>query len=574
MITKINSIAIEILRRQSFVDMSVRKVCVFFIFILFENVEFLQGQTSCRFADLFTIDDLVYNRNDAIHRFKMHMCLWEGQFGYGVGYNHEIGITFDGHEIDYTTGDLHEHLHFFTAASKEAIHVNMLALYMMDNVYARQFFRNASQDDVVDILEKKIASYNDFHRRYPGFAGFLPWFASNGSQMNLLKGWESRVPGLDNGQLIWSIKILIETLKTKQLFNLAEKYQQRIDLITKTVIPVFYEAQRGGIRCESGIKDMFNVSQITNPNNYEAIDRCLLADPYEGIEIIEIHVYFFQSRLICFFLGELMAFFMDLYAPWSLYNYTMEERNRIWVSKRDRLVRDEYNTTVESSNITQKQVTVQRGFWFSSHEQWKYLYLPYRDIDLQQRLFTNGEKVRVFHSAQTRIPGLYASVTSDAKRGTYRFDYWSACGIQQIAVEKIEHQSVVTPYGSFPVIMANESIGLAWYLNMLQGPAMQNLYGSTEAANIDGKSISPVITWDSKITTLVAMLSSHLIDISRQILQRDQNYERFYNITEYEWSRVFGLKPLLGEDLPWSLPTVKIPRPPDGLPDFTQCRNA
>ncbi len=107
MITKINSIAIEILRRQSFVDMSVKKVCVFLIIILFENVEFLQGQTSCRFADLFTIDDLVYNRNDAIHRFKMHMCLWEGQFGYGVGYNHEIGITFDGHEIDYTTGDLY-----------------------------------------------------------------------------------------------------------------------------------------------------------------------------------------------------------------------------------------------------------------------------------------------------------------------------------------------------------------------------------------------------------------------------------------------------------------------------------
>jgi hypothetical protein len=109
---------------------------------------------------------------------------------------------------------------------------------------------------------------------------------------------------------------------------------------------------------------------------------------------------------------------------------------------------------------------------------------------------------------------------------------------------------------------------------MLQGPAMQNLYGSTEAVNINGTSISPVITWDSKITTLVAMLSSHLIDISRQILQRDQNYERFYNITEYEWSRVFDKKPLLGEDLPWSLPTTKIPRPPDGLPDFTQCRNA
>ncbi|CAF0990223.1 unnamed protein product [Rotaria sp. Silwood1] len=512
-----------------------------------------KGQTTCRFADLFTIDDLVYNRNDAIHRFKMHMCLWEGKFGYGVGYNHEIGITYDGHKIDYTTGDLHENLQYWTAASKEALHVNMLSLYLMDDIYARQFFGNTSQDDIVQILERKIASYNDFHRRYPGFGGFLPWFAANGSAMNLLNGWESKVPGLDNGQLIWSIKILIETLKTKKLFNLADKYEQRIELMTQTSIPVFYEAERGGIRCESGILNMFNESQTTNPNNYVTRGTCLLDDPYEG---------------------ELMAYFMDLYAPWTLYNYTMDERNRIWTYKRARLVRDEYNTSTQSTNVTQKQVTVQRGFWFSSHEQWKYFYLPYRDIDLQNRLFTNGEKVRVYHSAQNYIPGLYASVASDAKPGTYQVDYWSACGIQQIAFQPIEHESVVTPYASFPVIMANESIGLAWYLNMLQGPAMQNMYGSTEATNVNGQSISPVITWDSKITTVVAMLSSHLIDVSREILKRDRTYERFYNITEFEWSRVFGSKPLLGEDLLWSLPSVKIPRPTDGLPDFTQCRNA
>ena len=275
-------------------------------------------------------------------------------------------------------------------------------------------------------------------------------------------------------------------------------------------------------------------------------------------------------------LGELMTYYMDLYAPWTLYNYSINERDRLWTYKRARLVRDEYNTTVTgSANVTiPKQVTVQRGFWFSSHEQWKYFYLPYRDIDLQNRLFINGEKVRVYDSAQNRVPGLFASVASDAKPGTYQVDYWSACGIQQIAFQPVEHRTVVTPYASFPVIMANESIGLAWYLNMLQGPAMQNLYGSTEAANIQGTAISPVITWDSKITTVVAMLSLPLIHVTRDVLQRERLYERFYNITETEWSRVFGSKPLLGEDLPWSLPTVSIPRSSDGLPDFTQCRSS
>ena len=253
------------------------------LLLLFQNINYLQGQTPCRFADLFTIDDLVNNRDNAIHRFKMHTCLWEGKFGYGVGYNHQIGITYDGHKIDYTTGDLHENLQYWTAASKEALHVNMLSLYMMDNVYARQFFSNASQDDIVEVLEKKIASYNDFHQRYPGFGGFLPWFTANGSAMNLLNNWETRVPSLDNGQLIWSIKILIETLKTKKLFDLADKYERRIELMTQTAIPVFYEAARGGIRCVTKIINMFNESEITNPSNYVIEGDCLLDDPYEGI---------------------------------------------------------------------------------------------------------------------------------------------------------------------------------------------------------------------------------------------------------------------------------------------------
>lgn len=267
-----------------------------------------------------------------------------------------------------------------------------------------------------------------------------------------------------------------------------------------------------------------------------------------------------------------MAYFMDLYAPWEQYNFTVEERNKMWINKRAKLVRVEYNTTTPSNSIDQKRVTVQQGYWFSSHEQWKYFYLPYQDIDLQRRLFVSGEKVRVYHSSAYRIPGLYASVASSAPVGTYNVDYYSACGVQLAASQLVQYHHVVTPYASFPVIMANESIGLAWYLNMLKGAAMQNLYGSTEATHVNGLTISPVITWDSKITTVVAMLSSNLVDVARQILQNDGSYERFYYITESEWSRVFGSSPLLGEDIPWYLPSVSLPRPSNGLPDFTQCR--
>lgn len=264
--------------------MSFVNVSVISIFLILQNVIYLQGQTTCRFADLFTIDDIVQNRDNAIHKFKMDMCTWEGKYGYGVGYNHQTGITYDGYKIDYETGEIIEDMiQYWTAASKEALHVNMLSLYLMDDVYAIQFFGNAAQQDVLDVLERKIASYNDFHRRYPGFGGFLPWFTANGTEMNLLNNWESKVPSLDNGQLVWSIKILIEALRQKNLIDLASKYEERIALMTRTVIPVFYDAVRGGIRCESAITDLFDESEMVNPNNYATNGNCLLDDPYEGI---------------------------------------------------------------------------------------------------------------------------------------------------------------------------------------------------------------------------------------------------------------------------------------------------
>ncbi len=84
---------------------------------------------------------------------------------------------------------------------------------------------------------------------------------------------------------------------------------------------------------------------------------------------------------------------------------------------------------------------------------------------------------------------------------------------------------MVTPYGAFPVILANESIGLAWYHNMLKGAKMQGQcddiltssrhifwhsigpLGSTEGINNIGTEIAPVTTWDTKITTVATLVS-------------------------------------------------------------------
>lgn len=60
--------------------------------------------------------------------------------------------------------------------------------------------------------------------------------------------------------------------------------------MTRTVIPVFYDAARGGIRCESAITDLLNEREMDNPNNYVTNGLCLLDDPYEGTDILFITI--------------------------------------------------------------------------------------------------------------------------------------------------------------------------------------------------------------------------------------------------------------------------------------------
>jgi hypothetical protein len=49
-------------------------------------------------------------------------------------------------------------------------------------------------------------------------------------------------------------------------------------------------------------------------------------------------------------------------------------------------------------------------------------------------------------------------------------------------------------------------VAATWYHNMLIAPAGQTAYGSVEGLNITGDSVSPLLTWDTKMTTVLAML--------------------------------------------------------------------
>lgn len=45
------------------------------------------------------------------------------------------------------------------------------------------------------------------------------------------------------------------------------------------------------------------------------------------------------------------------------------------------------------------------AFRYSSHEQWKFLMMPYQSIDIANRVLLNMEKARTWNSALNYIPG-------------------------------------------------------------------------------------------------------------------------------------------------------------------------
>lgn len=54
-------------------------------------------------------------------------------------------------------------------------------------------------------------------------------------------------------------------------------------------------------------------------------------------------------------------------------------------------------------------------------------------------------------------------------------------------------------------------------------------YGSTESTRVDGKLVSALVTWDSKITTVVSLLGG-VGDLVRRKLKVDGVYDDFITI--------------------------------------------
>jgi hypothetical protein len=91
------------------------------------------------------------------------------------------------------------------------------------------------------------------------------------------------------------------------------------------------------------------------------------------------------------------------------------------------------------------------------------------------RLYENAERVRTCNSVVTKVPGMFASVNNSTDPATNEIiSYISNAGIPSVSNQTVQYLDVITPYSVFPTILFNQTVGLAWWRNMLLGKKMQS----------------------------------------------------------------------------------------------------
>jgi hypothetical protein len=425
----------------------------------------------------------------------------------------DSGLTDDGWDLDPRTGEPLKPRKF-SAASKECLDLALLVKALHGHPLIA---RVVSPDDpeqapqiAREILAKKIRSYEAYRQAYPGFAGYMAWFES-GAQARPMGGWQKAFPTLDLGEMMWALLLAERALEDTGHQQLADQYRAFNQKLAQKARDAMFHPTKIGVRGRVEVSD-----PLSAETTYHG----------DGLMTGEHGVHE----------GQMIVLYMSLYG-----GLTPEESDVVWKDIAMKRVEHPYGTTWQ-------------GFWGSPHEQWAYLFLPYRDLPEYRQLFRIREKIRTLNAAERGYPGLGASAHHPLGKG-----YMSAVGIEGIGSQPLEFQDTYTPYGAFPLLLefagqSANNVGLVWLHNMLLGPGMQGPFGAGESGDNAGTGVAPIKTIDATFTTLLA-LSGGLEEETADMLRADGKYDQFLDIMRGEYEEVFGDVPLR-EPQDFALPSL------------------
>ncbi len=401
----------------------------------------------CNFAhsyDLNTLFELPSEQDEFLHK----VVYWEGKF-LRESVNLDTGMANFDMTLDFESGAGVDFYHD-TEPQLEGLHLAFLALALDGNEFAIALISSSMhdidnisvEDFVLDQLTKKIDSFERFHLRFPGFGGYFT--RSHNSEGEIWPN-DPQIDSKLNGNFMWGLVAVVEALNRSGHTKLQTRYANRLKMMADNAMTLF-------MRRVEDLGDMSdfllrihvqNTSLEPSYENYVPESKKFMDEPWDE---------------------EYPLYFLYLYANWSSIENGDAIKDSIWELKSK-------NTVALDFESTEGAITLLAGYQNHLFDKLKYLFLPYFDVDLAERVFLNGEKARVHISAMNNIPGLpnYPNLPSTHGGGD---------------------DSLASPMNTAALLMHPQSraFGIVWLATMLKGDKMQGPLGHTYMINYaDGK---------------------------------------------------------------------------------------
>lgn len=369
-----------------------------------------------------------------------------------VGYDARTGLSLDGVDIG-PDGEGTSRRH--GAPSKESLHLILLVQAVRGDPLAMRMIAPADPASAravaEEILQRKIATYERFHERFPEFGGFLPWYyvPEASGPVVPMEGWQRRVPALDNGQLAWSIYYTWHALREAGVTDLAERYHEALQRMQDHVVPMFFDERVGQLVTEAPV-----VGSSLPAEQY-------LDDPYEGI---------------------LMVHFADLFGTWP----TPLARERLWRAPR---------------RIPHVDGTA-LGEVDSTHEDWALLILPFLDVDVARAAFNQQWRARLAYVSEHGHLGPMAAAHHATDSGVV---YRSLLGTPPLGQVQPEALDVYAGYASFSLALVDRAAFEATFSRVATRPGMMTRFGLADSVDSGGH-VSPIVTFDGNALPVIGAM--------------------------------------------------------------------
>lgn len=410
------------------------------------------------------------------------------------------GLVYDGVNLDAKTGALKE-VRSWSAPSKECLDLGVLIKALNGDAKANLV---VSRERAVELLTTKLEGYREFQEQNPGYAGFMPWYHMHADHTEPSGDWKDKIPGLDNGEWMWTMLVAERALRDQGHGELAARYGEYNQMLMDNVTKVFYDPK--GVACRGDVR----ILDADGPNpRYEALNKGSFMTGEHGV------------HEGCMLIHYLTLFGKDLPAG---------APDQIW-------------DDIKMKRVETKHGTTWQGFWGSSHESWAFLFMPFRDHEGYRDLFRLREEIRSNNAVERGYPG-FATSTNGPNGG-----YLSDGGIEGIGTQPVHSNHTFAVYGAFPMLLefaqqgGPGNFGLAWLHNMLVAPRMQGPLGAGESGTNDGKAFAAMKTTDGTHPILLGMMGG-LESECAAVLKEKGVYEKFMARIDGEFRETFGKKPL------------------------------